>query len=903
MEALEKEVTRLNKQLLGTGVAGKAAGKGAAAGAVGVKSLGAAVKTALGPIGAALAAVSGLGAAFNTLKGQDFSEAKFESLGGNADQLVTNLQAVSNELQGTASVAQLTAAAYDVASAGFSSAAEASAVLKAASQGATGGFAELNTVANATTSVLNAYGLGAADATKVVDQFIQTQNDGKIVVAEYAANIGKVASAAAGLGVPLSEVNAVIAQATASGVQADVAFTGLKGALARLASGEAAKALKDFGINIDAASIEADGLLGTLKKLEGLDTGTLFKALGTEAGPALLPVIQNLEKYEELLKNQESANGVAAAAAGTAAGTIEGAWSRVTVALENLFSDQSELGQIIRGTLLAAAATVEALATTFKLLMVPTRAVSQAFFEIAQALTGLQSGEQVLQTLTALWFQQLQRIQEVVDTIIAVGKVIGQYIGALVTTVKGWFSSLWTDIGNGASGVIEPIVKAFSDAFQFVQGLISNFVEGLPPWLKDALGGIGSGISGVLSKVMSDIEAAKKSVQSIVPGSTNASGPGPTAALGGGGGAGAAGSTEAQKLADQEARRLAAAKEMLAVAQAEIGIKQALTPVIEAQLQSAEQVRQIEREYAQAIQEATSAETIKVLETAKGVELQLEEVKLEQQLADIREGAVSGIESEIELLQAKIAGKEEEYLLAKKIKDLEAKGVDSGVATDLVNTQSELEKQLETQEKLKASAEQLASSIASGLTSSLRGLIDGSMSAEEAMTSAFKSIADSFLDMAMQMIQEWLKMQLLGIIGGALGGGGFGVTPATSGMSFFAEGGYVDSPTNETIGEAGESEYVIPASKMDGAMSRYSSGARGEAVLAGADSDSAPEGAAVAEAPMSINITGGVTQMGGNDYIRQDELPSIIGQASKAGEARALRRLRQSPSARRSIGL
>ena len=371
-------------------------------------------------------------------------------------------------------------------------------------------------------------------------------------------------------------------------------------------------------------------------------------------------------------------------------------------------------------------------------------------------------------------------------------------------------------------------------------------------------------------------------------------------------GGGAAGSTEAQKLADQEARRLAAAKEMLAVAQAEIGIKQALTPVIEAQLQSAEQVRQIEREYAQAIQEATSAETIKVLETAKGVELQLEEIKLEQQLADIREGAVSGIQSEIELLQAKIAGKEEEYLLAKKIKDLEAKGVDSGVATDLVNTQSELEKQLETQEKLKASADQLAGSIASGLTSSLRGLIDGSMSAEEAMTSAFKSIADSFLDMAMQMIQEWLKMQLLGIIGGALGGGGgggFGVTPATSGMSFFAEGGYVDGPTSAVIGEAGESEYVIPSSKMDGAMARYSSGARGDAVLAGADSDSAYEGAAVAEAPMSINITGGVTQMGGNDYIRQDELPSIIGQASKAGEARALRRLRQSPSARRSIGL
>ena len=91
------------------------------------------------------------------------------------------------------------------------------------------------------------------------------------------------------------------------------------------------------------------------KSSQGLDTGQIFKALGTEAGPALLPVIQNLERYEELIKNQEEAQGTAAAAAATAAGTIEGAWKRVTNAFQNLFSDQTELGQVIRGTLLAAA--------------------------------------------------------------------------------------------------------------------------------------------------------------------------------------------------------------------------------------------------------------------------------------------------------------------------------------------------------------------------------------------------------------------------------------------------------------------------------------------------------------------------------------------------------------------
>ena len=135
--------------------------------------------------------------------------------------------------------------------------------------------------------------MSAANAGALVDQFIQTQNDGKIIVEQYAREIGKVAAAAAGLGVPLSEVNAVIAQSTAAGVKGEVAFTGLKSALARFASGEAEKALKGTGVAISAASLEADGLLGTFKKLEkaGLDTGQIFKALGTESAPALLPVL------------------------------------------------------------------------------------------------------------------------------------------------------------------------------------------------------------------------------------------------------------------------------------------------------------------------------------------------------------------------------------------------------------------------------------------------------------------------------------------------------------------------------------------------------------------------------------------------------------------------------------
>ena len=351
-----------------------AASKGAS---VGVGIFGKALNAALGPIGIALAGVAGLTKAFQTLSQQNFAEAKVRTLGVNSQELTQNLKGLSAELKGQASVVELTSAAYDVASAGFNNAADATKVLRAASLGATGGFTDMNTAGNALTSVLNAYGLSADQATAVMDQFIQTQNDGKIVVAEYAANIGKVAAAAAALDVPLAEVNAAIAQSTAAGVQAEVAFTGVKSALARLASGEAADALKGVGLSIDASTVAADGLIGTLRKMKeaGLDTGQIFKALGTEAAPALLPLLNNLDRTDELLRNQANSAGVAAKAQKEAANTIQGAWKEVTTAFENLFADQSELGQVVIVVLKAVAYNLNQIATGLSILLAPFKQV------------------------------------------------------------------------------------------------------------------------------------------------------------------------------------------------------------------------------------------------------------------------------------------------------------------------------------------------------------------------------------------------------------------------------------------------------------------------------------------------------------------------------------------------
>jgi hypothetical protein len=105
------------------------------------------------------------------------------------------------------------------------------------------------------------------------------------------------------------------------------------------------------------------------------------------------------------------------------------------------------------------------------------------------------------------------------------------------------------------------------------------------------------------------------------------------------------------------------------------------------------------------------------------------------------------------------------------------------------------------------------------------------------------------------------------------------------------------------VGEGGSNEYVIPENRMGSAMQRWNAGARGDSVVNGASPVGGEGGTAVADAPPQITINGGVMKMGDTDYIRKDQLPAIIKQASQAGEQRTLRRLQMSPGTRRRVGI
>jgi tape measure domain-containing protein len=218
-----------------------------------------------------------------------------------------------------------------------------------------------------------------------------------------------------------------------------------------------------------------------------------------------------------------------------------------------------------------------------------------------------------------------------------------------------------------------------------------------------------------------------------------------------------------------------------------------------------------------------------------------------------------------------------------------------------------------------------ATSIGDAFSQSFSDIITGTKSAQQAIADFFGAVGKALIDYAAQALATYIALGIARAFAGLSGGGGldgsaYGASAFGSGSSTFtskgfasavklvpfAEGGYVTGPTAAMIGEAGQSEYVIPASKMQTAMSRYSRGARGQAVVSGNGTNTeSAGGTAVATAPIDVRYS--VERINQVDYVTADQFQAGMRQAAaqgaKQGEQRALSTLRQNTNVRRSVGI
>jgi tape measure domain-containing protein len=217
-----------------------------------------------------------------------------------------------------------------------------------------------------------------------------------------------------------------------------------------------------------------------------------------------------------------------------------------------------------------------------------------------------------------------------------------------------------------------------------------------------------------------------------------------------------------------------------------------------------------------------------------------------------------------------------------------------------------------------------ANAIGDAFGTAFQDIATGAKSTQEALADAFKSIGSAFINMATEIIAKQMAMIVFQTILKALGGGGglfSGAGPVAmpgagvgggasmfgaGAPSFFAEGGFVTGPTNALIGEGGEPEYVIPASKMRTAMGRYSAGARGSSVIPGNGGEGGTEQGGVATME-PIDVRYSVERINSVDYVTADQFQTGMARAAQQGavqgERRAMRSLKNSSATRRSVGI
>ena len=247
----------------------------------------------------------------------------------------------------------------------------------------------------------------------------------------------------------------------------------MKTAFAQVAAGKVGDEFKKLGVNISASTLKSDGLAGTLEKIKksGADAGTVIKAFGTEAGPSILALLNDTEKFNKLLENQKNAQGAAAKAAFEASDTIQGSIKRLQTAFQNLFADGSELGVLLKSTFKVAAVTVEVLAAVVRNTVAPFRAIIAAVTEIGAAISQAlgMDGVNVAFELEKAYRGFLDTLGQISDFIIGLGVRFGRFIGGMVSGTK-----------NGVADIKQTLVGGFTDAFNKIASVVQALYNKLP---------------------------------------------------------------------------------------------------------------------------------------------------------------------------------------------------------------------------------------------------------------------------------------------------------------------------------------------------------------------------------------------------------------------------------------
>ncbi|MFB0523914.1 MAG: phage tail tape measure protein [Phycisphaerae bacterium] len=193
---------------------------------------------------------------------------------------------------------------YDILSASIAPS-KAMDVLRVSIKAAKAGMTDTGIAADAITTILNSYRWEAEQAAQISDKLFAIVKRGKTTFADLAPNIGKVAALAAQANLSFDELGAAIATLTRSGLQTELAMTGLRSIITQFLkpNKEASELARQYGFELNTATLEAIGLTGVMEKLKGITGEQLAVLMPNVRGMAGFAIAVN--SASEMIKDYE----------------------------------------------------------------------------------------------------------------------------------------------------------------------------------------------------------------------------------------------------------------------------------------------------------------------------------------------------------------------------------------------------------------------------------------------------------------------------------------------------------------------------------------------------------------------------------------------------------------------
>ena len=225
---------------------------------------------------------------------------------------------------------------------------DAMSALEASLKGSVVGLGEVKTIADLSTSAMNAYGPKVLSASAATDILTTAVKEGKLEASDLAQSMGSVLPLASAMNVSYQEVGATFAAMSKTGTNASEAATQLKGILSSILkpTKEAEEALMGMGLSSQYIRdvIKNNGLLSALELLKKNFAGNISATSAVFGNVRALSGVldlmgTNVQVTRAVFKSMNNTLGATEKALKGTAGTVEFRYNVAIKSMQNSFID------------------------------------------------------------------------------------------------------------------------------------------------------------------------------------------------------------------------------------------------------------------------------------------------------------------------------------------------------------------------------------------------------------------------------------------------------------------------------------------------------------------------------------------------------------------------------------